>query len=288
MSVYKFLISKNNIARDSDANITYDDPNGGEDVDVTLTVNGTEIHAATLVDAGCVLTYTGTLSEGYHTVKIQPEAGKPTDIRIDHVLIDDNRVVGSQYKMDTRIFGKSDDYLKYKSCIPFRAPKDNDYVWWGTVYNSDFTVVSNTAMYRPHVVTDTGQWWEWSFSVTSNGHIHWTLDDSDSILYDSTENHTYYAAKSILTTDSSVYPITDHDEVDNFNSTTFDSTWDSTEISLYAGQGKYNDNFVQIASGDSGEGPDHIAIYSSNEWYDALWYYRHYWPANDIDPIVIT
>ena len=90
MSVYKFIVSKNNIAKDSDSNITYDDTNGGADVTVTLTVNGTDIHAVTLGDSGAVLQYTGTLAEGWHTVKIQPEAGLPTDIRIDRIMIDDH------------------------------------------------------------------------------------------------------------------------------------------------------------------------------------------------------
>jgi len=288
MSVFKFIISKNNIARDSDSNITYDDTNGGDDVVVTLTVDGTEIHAATLVDAGCVLQYTGTLAEGYHTVKIQPEAGKPTDIRIDRVIIDNHTVVGTQYKMDTRIFGKDKDFLKYLCCKPFRSPKSSDHVWWGDVYKSDYTVKSKSTHYRPHVVTDLGEWWEWSFSVSANGHIHWTVDDSDSILYDSTENHVYYAGKSILYDGSTTFPICNSAEVDSLSNSE-DSTFDSSSPS-WEDLGVYDSN-IRYAFGDSTTGLEsyeHTSLYTSQEWYDAVWFYYFYWPANDIDPIVIT
>ena len=280
MSTYKFLISKNNIAAAADEHITYNDADGDQDVDVTLTVNGTEIHAVTLGDAGACLQYTGTLAAGFHIVKIQPEAGKPTDIRIDKVLIDDHVVVASQYKLDTRIFGKAQDFLKYKACAPFRTPKGSDHVWWGEVWNADYSVISNTTWYRPHVVTDTGQWWEWSFSVTSNGHIHWTVDDSDSILHDSTENHVYYAAKSILTTDSTAFPTCNYSEVD--------ALVDSDSSSpVYGGEGSYDSN-LHYQGTAIGEQTGLTTLYNETEWYDAVWFNKIYWPANDIDPIVIT
>lgn len=283
MSTYKFLISKNNIARDSDENITFDDPNGGEDISVTLFVDGTEIHAATLVDAGCVLEYTGTLAEGYHTVKIVPEAGKPTDIRIDHVLIDDSRIVGSQYLLDTRIFGKAFDFFRFKSCVPFKSPKLTDHVWWGDVYNADYTIKSHTTYYRPHVVTDLGEWWEWSFSVTSNGHIHWECCDSDSILYDSTENHSYYAAKSILYNDSATYPQVDVTQLP-FGG---DSSGGDSSIGAWVGYGSYNST-LNLESLSGFEDSDNMVINSYTEWQTVAWYYLVYWPAHNIEPIIVS
>ena len=288
MSVYKFFISKNEVARLTDANITYEDTDGTADVDVTLTVNGTEIHAATLVDAGCVLQYTGTLAEGYHTVKIQPEAGKPTDIRIDHVLIDDNKVVGSQYLMDTRIFGKSEDYATFKCCKPFRSPKNTDHVWWGEVWNSDYTVVANTTHYRPHVVTDTGQWWEWSFSVTSNGHIHWTVDETDSLLYDSTENNCYYAGVSHMN-DSTTYPVTDITEVSQWISDHELESDSSTATPYWLGAGVYDLNFIRDENLTLGEQlVDRTTFLTESEYNDAVWFYNMYWPRNNIEVITIT
>jgi hypothetical protein len=305
MSVYKFLISKNNIAKDSDSNITYDDTNGGEDVSVTLTVNGTVIHAVTLGDAGAVLQYTGTLAAGFHTVKIQPEAGKPTDIRIDKVLIDDHVVVASQYKLDTRIFGAASDYLRFKACPPFRATKGNtDYVWWGDVYKADYTIGSRTEHYRPHLVTDLGEWWEWSFTVTSNGHIHWTVDNSDSILYDSTENMNFYAAKSILD-GSTTFPVPSTQEVMSFiqmDSSTLgfpgvgtyaagDSSVifrDSTDPKYGTDSSPYDDTWRDTISTDYNDHYGHMAIYSEDEWINACWYHVFYWPFNNIDPIVVS
>jgi hypothetical protein len=281
MSVYKFIVSKNNIAKDSDSNITYDDTNGGADVTVTLTVNGKDIHAVTLGDSGAVMQYTGTLAAGWHTVKIRPEAGKPTDIRIDRVIIDDHTVVGSQYKIETRIFGKDSDYLQYLCCPPFRSPKRTDHVWWGDVYSADYTIKSKTTHYRPHVVTDLGEWWQWSFSVNSSGQIHWQVDESDDVFYDSTANHNYYAAKSTLYNDSATFPLCNYNEVDAmFDSS--DSTspgWDST--------GLYDSSFV-FDYNNVDYGPNHVPLATNTEWYDAAWYYKCYWPANDIDPIVIT
>ena len=287
MSTYKFIVSKNNIAQASDEHITYVDADGDQDVDVTLWVNDQEIHAVTLTDAGASLVYTGTLSEGYHTVKIQPEAGKPTDIRIDQVLIDDNILVGSQYLLDTRIFGQADDFGQYKCCVPFRSPKGTDHVWWGQVYDSDYTVVSNTTHYRPHVVTDKGQWWEWSFSVTSNGHIHWSVDETDSILYDSTENNCYYAGKSFLN-DSTVYPYFDLDAVSSWLSNSLSAVDSSTAVPFFVGPGVYGLDFINI---EDMAMPvydyDKITLLTESEYNSALWYYNLYWPSHNIEPIIV-
>lgn len=282
MSSIKIYVSKNEVARLEDPNITYEDAGGTEDITVTFFVNDTEVFARTLTDEGCWLTWDGVLSEGYHTIKVVPEAGKPTDIRIDKILIDDSVIVGSQYLMDTRIFGKDADYLKYKCCKPWHSPKGNDYVWWGTVYNADYTVKSNTTWYRPHVVTDLGEWWEWSFSVTANGHVHWLVDDSDSILYDSTENHNYYAAKSTFV-DDSTYPTADYDEVINY------INQDSSSIYGWLGVGTYDETFLTVLATETfSDGLDYMPIYSETEWYDAIWFYRFYWPANNVDPIVVS
>ena len=282
MSSIKVYVSKNETARLEDPHITYEDAGGTEDINVTFWVNDQEVFAKLLTDEGCWLTWDGTLSQGYHTIKVVPEAGRPTDIRIDKVLIDDHTVVGSQYLMDTRIFGKDQDYLKYKCCKPWRSPKGNDYVWWGTVYNADYTAKSNTTHYRPHVVTDLGEWWEWSFSVTAAGHVHWTVDDSDSILYDSTENHNYYAAKSTFV-DDSTFPTAQYDEVLNY------LNQDSSSWSGWLGAGTYDDTFRNILTTEHySEGIDHTSIYSESEWYDAVLFYYMYYPFYNIDPIVVT
>ena len=286
MSTYKIQISKNSQASAEDQHIDFvDSDTGTQDVAVTLWVDDQEVHARTLTDDGAVLMHTGTLAEGYHTIKVMPQAGQPTDIHIDRVLIDDHTVVGSQYLMDTRIFGKDHDMLRHKICKPFRSPKSSDHVWWGEVYSADHTVNSHTTHYRPHVVTDLGEWWQWDFSVTSNGHIHWLCDDSDSILYDSTENHIYYAAKSLLYNDSSVFPMSDTAVVDEWRNSTAD---DSTP-SAWNGVGVYNSTFVQSTWVDTGyEDYAFTSLYSHQEWIDAVWFYKMYWPRNNIDPIVIT
>lgn len=276
MSTYKFFLTKNNIASASDEHITYDDADGDQDVNVTLNVNGTDIHAVSLTDSGAVLQYTGTLGEGYHTVKITPEAGKPTDVRVDKVSIDDHTVVGSQYLMDTRIFGASFDFFRYKSCVPFRSPKGNDYVWWGDIYNADFTQKSHATHYRPHIVTDLGEWWQWSFSINSNGHLHWECCDTDSLLYDSTENHNYYAAKSTLYNDSATYPQVDASQIPT------DSTYGS-----WLGFGSY-DNFLVFYSDEEVEDSTRMTMNSESEWQSAAWYYLNYWPGSNIDPIVTS
>jgi hypothetical protein len=278
MSTYKIQISKNLIARASDSNITYQDSDTGtEDIKVTLFVDDTEIHAVTLTDEGSTLQYTGTLTEGYHTIKVVPEAGKPTDVHVDRILIDDSVVVGSQYLIDTRIFNKADDFFMFKSCKPFRSPKETDHVWWGQIFNSDYSINSFTSHYRPHIVTDLGQWWEWSFSVTAAGHIHWSIDDSDSILYDSTENHIYYAAKSLLYTDSSAYPSIDASQIPN----------DST-VGVYEGPATYNENFVNVSDSLDLNTYFEMPIYSEAEWQSRAWYYLFYYTYSNIDPIVIS
>jgi len=276
MSVYKFFISKNSIAAAADEHITYDDADGDQDVVVTLNVNDTDIHAVTLTDAGAVLQYTDTLSEGYHTVKITPEAGKPTDVRVDKVVIDDHTVVGSQYLMDTRIFGASMDFLLYQCCEPFKSPKGNDYVWWGDIYNADYTEKSHTTHYRPHIVTDLGEWWQWSFSISSNGHLHWECSDTDSILYDSTENHNWYAAKSLLHTDSTAYPVVDASQIP------IDST-----VGSWTGPGSYNNQFIYQDDGLKVL-YDQVALYSESEWQSAAWYYLVYYTYSNVDPIVVS
>lgn len=282
MSSYKILVSKNEVARLTDANITYEDSGGTADVDVTFFVNDEEIFTRTLTDEGCWLTWDGTLGEGFHTIKVVPEAGKPTDIRIDKVLIDDHTVVGSQYLMDTRIFGKEDDYFKYKCCAPWHAPKSNDYVWWGDVYNADYTVKANTTWYRPHVVTDLGEWWEWTFSITANGHIHWTVDDSDSILYDSTQNYIYYAAKSTLANDST-FPYPDYDWVGG------QLTADSTGDTYWQGAGTYKGETMQMVEfTEDWEDYNHTVFYQQSDWYDAHWYYFNYYRKNDVEPIQVS
>lgn len=290
MSTYKFLISKNNIAAATDEHITYDDTNGGEDVDVTLWVNDEEIHTVTLPDAGACLQYTGTLSEGYHTVKIQPEAGKPTDIRIDQVLIDDNIVVGSQYKIDTRIFGKAFDYFKYECCAPFRSPKHTDHVWWGEVYSSDYTKKSNTTYYRPHVVTDVGEWWQWSFSVNSAGQLHWTVDESDSLLWDSTDNFCYYAGKSLLN-DSATYPVCDSEAVAQWITDQHVNL--QVDAPSWQGAGVYDSALVYVndstVSWDLGvESETLTTLYTQQEYHDAVWYNMLWWPVNNIEPIIVS
>ena len=277
MSTYKITVSKNSTASAEDEHIAFvDSDTGTADVDVTLWVDDQEIHAVTLTDAGACLEYTGTLSEGYHTIKVVPEAGKPTDVHIDRVLIDDSVVVGSQYLMDTRIFGKAGDFLWSKCCVPFRSPKGTDHVWWGTVYSADYTVESNTTYYRPHIVTDLGEWWEWSFSVTAAGHIHWQYDDSDSILYDSTENHHHYAAKSLLFEDSASYPAVDGTQIPS----------DST-IS-YVGPGTYDESFVYLNDSLSQHSYDSISVYSITEWEQCAWYYLVWWSYNNVEPIVVS
>jgi hypothetical protein len=289
MSIYKICVEKNIRAAAADDDVALaDGAEGGADVSVEVVLNNTLVTKQTVTNTDACLYFDADLPAGNNTIVVRPENGAGTDIHVDMVMIDDDIIVASQYLMESRIFGKADDYSHFKTCAPYYAHKGGHMVWWGQVYNADGSAKAAVRRHRPHIISDVGEWWQWDFVKTASGQIHWTHDDSDSPTYDSTENTTYYAAKkptAALYTDESYASI--------FNDSTFPV--DDSTTPIWSGNGLYNVHDIDSTVNFMLQGADSTAntfdlqyFATDYEWKQARWYASYWHRQNGVEVKTIT
>lgn len=295
MSTYKILLSKNSITSQVDENISiHDDSTVMPDTTVTCWVNYTnQVAAATVTDTGGCLMFDYDMpkesANATNVITVQTTAGDPTDVHIDRIVIDDDNIVASQFKMETRIFGSKFDTSPRKYATSYLNHKDSSYVWWGKVFTGD-TEEDRIKRHRPHLISDTGQRWEWHFSVTDSGHLYWEHRDEASASYDSTAWPYWYAAKKTFEYDDST--VLSYDSAIGLEN---DSVWnpgDSANRPSWHGAGVYGAMegnlgvFQDSALASEFEDSSATVLYTMSEWYEML--YNSQYLTKQFEPVAKT
>lgn len=193
MTKIAFEISKNITACQTDPNVSLmDDSTAHADTKAELWIDGELAMWHAVTDEGGYLEYTTDFAVGDHMLEIRSNRGDSADIHIDRILIDDQRVMPTQYNFRQVIFGEQSP-LRWKLCEPYVQCMQENYLWWGEVYSDD--AVKNGTHYRPHLISDLGWNWRWYFTVKASGTLHWAhTPNPNDPYYDSSQNDSYYLA----------------------------------------------------------------------------------------------
>jgi len=192
MTKIAFEISKNTIASQTDPMVHLaDDSTAHADTMAKLWLDDQLVASVTVTDEGGHLEYTTDLAVGDHTLEIRSQRGDSTDIHIDRMLIDDRRVMPTQYRFREVIFGEQSS-LREKMCVPYvQHCGHGNYLWWGQRYSDDGAMIGTH--YRAHLVSDHGWNWRWNFTVKEDGTVYWThTPDPSDANYDSTQHNPCY------------------------------------------------------------------------------------------------
>ena len=278
MSTYSFKMTK-----DSTVNSSM------PDVSVVILLDDVQVTSGTLGSSELTLTFTADLSAGNHKIKIKPGIVNGA-VQLGTLTIDNKQVNATQWDLNNQISGTAST-VRHDVARPIS--KEFSSVWWGTTDCNIDTGAAAPGPFNPClIVCDHDSWWEWDFTVTDSKKIWFShTGDTNSVLYDSTDDHRYYCVQHV-TGDFITDPVT----IDTYNDTLNDplygdsSAYDSGAFGWsFIGPGTYNDSLQYVSSSldESAEDANKIVIMSAND-FNYFMQYKYWHANNNLTVITVT
>ena len=252
------------------------------DIEVKVYVDDVLKDTKTVGNSGATLTWSQTLSQANHTIRIVPDkSGAFTDVRIDNILIDDVQTVATQYNYNTAI-GAGTSTARQLLADPVAKVKNtsaDDWsytLWWGNMVTNDSTYDLPGPFYRPAIVSEHQGEWHFNFDVNSNNTISFSATgDIADVMYDSTRQHTYMLAKK---------PTWQDPLGDGWGGNETDSS-----SSDYVGPGTYSEELIYVDAvvDESTENANRVVVLSFQDYLYLkfnLWYHAN----NTMTPITVS
>ena len=306
MSTYKFDLTKRHIVSTEDSSEwsptsesysdSTDEVESQQDIDITVYLDDVAKATVTVGDAGVTASFDADVSASAHTIRIASPTdptGK-TNVCVDTMWIGDKKCVASQYNFNSAISGTTSTLRQMLSLCNAQS---HDHVWWGHTQANDSTLNLVGPFYRPTIVANHASEWHMDFTKTASGRM-WINNPGDvnDIMYDSTEQHTYYFVQAddseAVDTAYASYRATPR-----YNQIMGDSTYEETSTGAlddynWQGPGTYQlDSTSLVQQNDSidisVEDANSVVVFSLteyNEMIKGLWYHRNY----TVTPITVT
>lgn len=278
MSTYSFTMSK-----DTTINASMSDLN------VAVMLDGVQVTSGTLTDSELTLSFTSDMSAGNHTIKIVPDRVHGA-VQLSTASIDGNQINATQWDLNNQISGTASTVRQLCS-RPMATLFSN--IWWGIC---DSTYDPGTYCPGPFnpciIVCDHQSWWQWDFTVTDSKKIWFThTGDTESVMYDSSEDHRYLVVQH----ESGTFT-TDAVTIDTYNSTLNDpmygdsSAYDSGAFGWsFIGPGSYDSQLQYIDSNldETSEDDNRIVCLSASDFNYRI-HYKYWYANNSLTVITVT